>query len=76
MKRIGIYIALFGIAAIILPYFNRQLSILSWVDNWGEMVSWIIKIGLIIVGVVLFFLLKSKPKEVELDLHKNENAEY
>ncbi len=63
MKRIGIYIALFGIAAIILPYFERQLVILSWIDNWGETVSWVIKIGLIVVGVVLFFMLKSKPKE-------------
>ncbi len=63
MKRIGIYTALFGIAAIVLPYFDRQLYILSWIDNWGETVSWIIKIGLIIVGVVLFFVLKSKPKE-------------
>ncbi len=49
MKRIGIYIALFGIAAIILPYFERQLVILSWIDNWGETVSLVIKIGLIVV---------------------------
>ncbi len=75
MKRIGIYIALFGIAAIILPYFERQLVILSWIDNWGETVSWVIKIGLIVVGVVLFFILKSQPKGDELELPKEETAE-
>jgi len=75
MKRIGIYMALFGIAAIILPYFNKQLSILSWIDNWGETVSWAIKISFIIVGTVLFFMLKSKPEEVELELPKEETAE-
>ncbi len=63
MKRLGAYIALFGIAAIVLSYFNRQLSILSWIDNWGETVSWVIKIGLIVVGAVLFFKTKSTVKE-------------
>lgn len=75
MKRIGIYIALFGIAAIILPYFDRQLAILSWIDNWGETASWVIKIGLIVVGVVLFLKLKSKPEEVEIESPKEETAE-
>ena len=65
MKRLGIYIALFGIAAIILPYYDRQLSFLTWIDNWGEMISWIIKVGLILVGVALFYLLKSKEKSTE-----------
>ena len=73
MKRVGLYIALFGIAAIILPYFNRQLSILSWIDNWGETAAWAIKIGLIAVGVALFFMLKNK--EVELELPQDEAAE-
>lgn len=62
MKRLGAYIALFGIAAIILPYFNRQLYILSWIDNWGEIVSWFIKIGLVVLGTVLFFKVKSSAK--------------
>lgn len=73
MKRVGIYIALFGIAAIILPYYNRQLSILSWIDNWGETAAWAIKIGLIIVGVALFIMLKNK--DVELELPQDETAE-
>jgi hypothetical protein len=73
MKRVGIYIALFGIAAIILPYYNRQLSILSWIDNWGETAAWAIKIGLIVVGVALFIMLKNK--DVELELPQDETAE-
>lgn len=75
MKRLGAYIALFGLAAIILPYFDRQLSVLSWIDNWGTTVSWAIKLGLIIVGSFLFFKVKSKPEESELELPKEETAE-
>jgi len=75
MKRLGVYMALFGIAAIILPYFNRQLSILSWIDNWGETASWAIKIGIVIVGAILFFMSKSQSKETELELPKEETAE-
>ena len=62
MKRLGAYIALFGIAAIILPYFNRQLYILSWIDNWGETASWFIKIGLVVLGTILFFKVKFSAK--------------
>jgi len=54
MKKIGGYVALFGVLAIVLPFFNLQLRLLGWIDNWGETVSWAIKIGLIVVGATLF----------------------
>ena len=48
--------AIFGILATALPYFNLQLRLLSWIDMWGETVSWAIKIGLIVIGAILFFM--------------------
>ncbi|WP_296313480.1 hypothetical protein [Winogradskyella sp. UBA3174] len=72
MKRLGVYITLFGVAAIALPYFDRQLYILSWIDNWGDVISWIIKISLIVVGTVIFFSNKFKGKAVKLDLPEND----
>jgi len=56
MKKIGGYVALFGVLAIVLPFFNLQLRLLGWIDTWGETVSWGIKIGLIVVGAALFFM--------------------
>jgi len=56
MKKIGSYMAIFGVLAIGLPYFNLQLRFLSWIDMWGETVAWAIKIGLIVIGAVLFFM--------------------
>ena len=71
MRKFGIYFAIFGVASIILPYFNLQLKILMWVDEWGETVSWAIKIGLIVIGAVLFFL--GKPEEDTDELASKEN---
>jgi hypothetical protein len=73
MKKFGLYIAIFGLASILLPFFNLQLTILSWVDNWGETVSWAIKIGLIVIGAVLFFL--GKPETEEMELPEDNSAE-
>ena len=50
------YVALFGVLAIVLPFFDLQLRLLGWIDNWGETTSWMIKIGLIVVGGLLFFM--------------------
>ena len=75
MKKIGGYLAVIGIALIVLPYFGLTIRFLDWIDNWGEIVSWAIKIGLIIIGAVLFFMGKSATEETELELPKEEAKE-
>lgn len=56
MSKLGGYIAIFGIASIILYFFNYELRILGWINTWGETTAWIIRIGLIVLGAALFFL--------------------
>ncbi|WP_040756473.1 hypothetical protein [Winogradskyella psychrotolerans] len=56
MKRIGAYLALAGILLIVLPYFNLTIMFLSQIDELGENTALAIKIGLIIIGVILFFM--------------------
>ena len=46
----------FGLGTIILNLFNYEFRILSWIYNWGEGVAWAIKIGLVILGAVLYFV--------------------
>ncbi len=55
MKRIGYFIALLGASSIILNFFDYEFRYLMWVENWGETVGWIIRIGLIVLGAVLVF---------------------
>lgn len=64
MKSIGMYMALAGIISIALKTFmDRELSILGWIDTWGETVGWAIRIGLIVVGCALFLMIPKDEKE-------------
>jgi hypothetical protein len=65
MKKIGGYLAFFGIFAIALDYMGRVPSLLAWIYNWGDTVAWAIKIGLVVVGAGMFFMGKSAPENVQ-----------
>lgn len=56
MKRIGRFLLIFGIGSVVLYFLNMQFIILAWVDMWGPEVGWAIKVGMIVVGAVLWFL--------------------
>lgn len=68
MKSLGMYLALGGIISIVLNYMDRNLSILMWIDNWGETTGWAIRIGLVVVGAALFLLMPAAEEEVESDI--------
>lgn len=56
MKSIGQYVALAGIFAIVLDFANRVPSVLMWIYNWGDTTAWAIKIGLVVIGGIMFFI--------------------
>jgi hypothetical protein len=62
MRNIGSFMALLGIAAIVMNYLDRVPRLLMWIYNWGDTVAWAIKIGLVVVGGALYFL---GPKDEE-----------
>ena len=64
MKTIGTYMAIFGILAIILNFFNAVPRLLAWIYNWGEGVAWGIKIAFVIVGAILYFIGKNQQGNV------------
>lgn len=72
MRKIGIYAMLIGLALIVLPYFGFTLRLFGMIDELGETPAWAIKIGLILVGGILFLI--GKP-EVEDTQTKEESAE-
>ena len=75
MRKVGSYMAIIGIALILLPFIGLTVRFTDWIYNWGEGVAWAIKIGLIVVGAVLFFLGKPETEEVELELPEEQKAE-
>jgi hypothetical protein len=52
----------FGVGSIILNFLNMGFRILSWIDNWGVTVGWLIRIGLAVVGGGLWFFGKNQEK--------------
>ena len=48
--------AILGILAIFLDFFNRVPKVLAWIYNWGDGVAWGIKIAFVVVGGVLWLI--------------------
>ncbi len=53
-------IAILGLVAIIAGLFNRVPNVLKWIDRWGEVTSWFIKIALVAGGGLLWFIARPR----------------
>ena len=67
------YMALAGVFAIVLNFMDRVPTILAWIYSWGDTVAWVIKIALIVVGAVLFFM--GAKQEAQEEIPKEEHIE-
>ena len=56
MQNIGSTLAILGILAIFLDFFNRVPKVLAWIYNWGDGVAWGIKSAFVVVGGVLWLI--------------------
>ncbi|SKA30648.1 hypothetical protein SAMN04488128_103327 [Chitinophaga eiseniae] len=56
MQRIGSFLIIIGLLAVILDFFNRVPRILAWIYEWGNGPAWAIKIGLIVLGAILYLM--------------------
>ena len=56
MQGLGGFLVLMGAGSFVLHFMNMEFTLLSWVDNWGPGVGTGIRIGLIVVGAILWFL--------------------
>lgn len=66
LNQIGSLMAIFGLLATALGFFDMVPSLLQWIYKWGEGAAWGIKIGLIVVGGILFLFSRNKLANVEL----------
>jgi len=56
MKNIGSTLFVLGVLAIVLNYLDRVPRLVMWIYNWGETTAWAIKIGIILLGAILYFI--------------------
>ena len=65
MQGIGGLLVLLGAGSFLLPYFGLQFILVSWIDNWGIGVGNGIRIAMIVVGVILWFMGRQQPAKTE-----------
>ncbi|HQA53098.1 MAG TPA: hypothetical protein PK419_09605 [Spirochaetota bacterium] len=58
----GGFLFLLGIASIVMYFIGFVPKILIWIDMWGETIGWAIRIGITVLGGVLF-LVSTKMKD-------------
>lgn len=63
MRFFGGFIAVVGILSILLPYVGMNFLFLNWIHQWGPGVAWGIRIGLVVIGVIMYFA--GKPSDEE-----------
>ena len=56
MKCFGSLLFILGLLAIGLNFVNAVPKVLAWIYLWGDGVAWGIKIGLVVVGAILWLL--------------------
>ncbi len=54
---------LIGFVSIALSFFKYDLRVLMWIDSWGGTMAWVIRIGLIVVGLSVYFIMNVPDEE-------------
>lgn len=71
----GLLIALFGLVSSVITFFGYELRVLRWIDLWGPFVAWGIRLGLIVVGIGVYFVVGMLDKGDSPDVIRANEAE-
>ena len=48
-----------GMLSIILSIVGVKLAFLSWIDNWGRLTGFLIKLFMLVVGMIIMFVARA-----------------
>jgi len=65
INKLASFTSILGLVAIVAGLFNRMPNILKWMDRWGDYTSWLIKIGLVAGGGLMWFV--TRPRGLDED---------
>jgi hypothetical protein len=56
MKELGLGLLIIGAISLVLPFVNPNLHyvFLTWIENWGHTMAWVIRGGITLLGLVLW----------------------
>ena len=70
MTSLGKYLILFGVGSGILSFFEYELTLLMWVDTWGDGVAWLIRGAFILVGLAIVSREQTKQRAQQAQQHQ------
>jgi hypothetical protein len=56
MKGLGVLLMILGLGSCLLTFMNYEFKLLMWIDTWGQSVAWMIRGGVIVLGLLLFMM--------------------
>ena len=59
LTTIGFLLFIIGFVALVLSLVGVRLSMLSFLDNFGALTSFLAKIIMVVVGIVIIYISKS-----------------
>ncbi len=54
LQSAGGFVATAGVVSMVLYLINFNLTFLLWIDAAGPAVGWLIRIGMVIAGAIMF----------------------
>ncbi|WP_266203274.1 hypothetical protein [Pontibacter kalidii] len=56
MKFIGLFLLLAGLVSLALGLTGANLVVINWLNQFGETASWAIRIGVTLLGGIIYYL--------------------
>jgi len=63
MKGFGSLLVILGVLAIVFGFMDRVPTLLQWIYQWGDGTAWVLKIGIIALGVIMYVIGSRKKAE-------------
>ena len=62
MKELGLGLLIIGLISLLLPLINPNIQyvFLSWITKWGPTAAWGIRIGITLLGLLLWLGFKNR----------------
>jgi hypothetical protein len=62
MKELGLGLLIIGLISLALPFINPNIKsiFLTWIDQWGTTVAWLIRGGITLLGLVLWLSFRNR----------------
>lgn len=62
-RTIGYFMVVIGVLLIAMDLAGVLPALTAWTYSWGAKASWIVRIGIIVLGLVLMFIGREEPRD-------------